>query len=137
MIETERFFAQNPVFSLNTFVEQVAAGVSAETAYGHVNYHVRTGRLRRLRNKLYAVVPADVASDEFTPDPYLVASVAGKGAPLGYHTALELLGVGHSVFRTFTVVVDRWAPPFEFDANRVEFVQAPPALRSRRSRTSV
>jgi predicted transcriptional regulator of viral defense system len=128
---TERFFAENPVFSLHTFMEQVAAGVSARTAYGHVDYYVRTGRLRRLRSKLYATVPADTEADEFAPDPYLVASVAGKGAPLGYHTALELLGVGHSVFRTLTVVVDRWAPPFEFDTTRVEFVQAPAAFRSR------
>jgi predicted transcriptional regulator of viral defense system len=75
------------------------------------------------------VVPAGVAPDEFTPDPYLVASVAGRGSPLSYHTALELLGVGHSVFRTMTVTVDRWAPPFEFDANRVEFVQAAASLR--------
>jgi predicted transcriptional regulator of viral defense system len=128
MRSTERFFAQNPVFSLDAFARDVGAGESVDTAYRHLDYYVRTGRLRRIRSKLYAVVPPDTEVETFTPDPYLVASVAGRGAPLGYHTALELLGVGHSVFSALTVVSDKWAKPFEFDGTRVEFVKTPAGL---------
>jgi predicted transcriptional regulator of viral defense system len=128
MRSTERFFAQNPVFSLDAFARNVGAGESVDTAYRHLDYYVRSGRLRRLRSKLYAVVPPDTEADAFTPDPYLVASVAGQGAPLGYHTALELLGVGHSIFHTLTVVSDKWAKAFEFEGTRVEFVKVPAGL---------
>ncbi len=130
MRSTERFFAQNPVFSLDAFAREVGAGESVDTAYRHLDYYVRTGRLRRIRSKLYAVVPPDTETETFTPDPYLVASVAGRGAPLGYHTALELLGVGHSVFHTLTVVSDKWAKPFGFDGTRVEFMGTPAGLRA-------
>lgn len=129
MRSTERFFAQNPVFSLDAFVHDVGAGESSHTVYRHLDYHVRSGRLRRVRSKLYAVVPADTEAETFVPDPYLVASVAGRGAPLGYHTALELLGVGHSVFHTLTVVSETWAKAFEFDGTRVEFVKVPAGLQ--------
>jgi predicted transcriptional regulator of viral defense system len=128
MRSTERFFAQNPVFSLDAFARDVGTGESVDTAYRHLDYYVRSGRLRRLRSKLYAVVPPDTEAEAFTPDPYLVAVVAGRGAPLGYHTALELLGVGHSVFHTVTVVSEKWAKAFEFDGTRVEFVKAPAGL---------
>jgi predicted transcriptional regulator of viral defense system len=128
MRSTERFFAQNSVFSLDAFTREVGASESVDTAYRHVDYYVRSGRLRRLRSKLYAVVPAGTPPEAFTPDPYLVGSVAGKGAPLGYHTALELLGVGHSVFHTVTVVSGTWSKAFEFDGTRLLFVKAPAAL---------
>jgi predicted transcriptional regulator of viral defense system len=130
MRSTERFLAQNPVFTLDAFARELGAGEPAATVYRRLDYYVGTGRLRRLRSKLYAVVPAGVEAQEFTPDPYLVAGVAGRGAPLGYHTALELLGVGHSVFHTLTVVSETWAKAFEFDAARVEFVRAPIGLRA-------
>jgi predicted transcriptional regulator of viral defense system len=128
MRSTERFLAQNPVFLLDAFVREVGIGGTTGTAYRHLDYYVRSGRLRRLRSKLYAVVPPGTEADAFTPDSYLVASVAGRGAPLGYHTALELLGVGHSVFHNVTVVSDKWAKAFEFDGARVEFVKAPVGL---------
>lgn len=129
MKSTERFFAQNPVFLLDAFVREVGAGRTTATTYRHLDYYVRSGRLRRIRSKLYAVVPSGVEAAEFAPDPYLVASVAGRGAPLAYHTALELLGVGHSVFHTVTVVSDKWEKAFEFDTTRLVFVTAPSSLR--------
>jgi predicted transcriptional regulator of viral defense system len=130
MRSTEQFLARNPVFTLDVFAREVGASELAGTAYRHLDYYVGVGRLRRVRSGLYAVVPAGLESEHFTPDPYLVASAAGRGAPLGYHAALELLGVGHSVFHTVTVVGDKWAKAFEFDATRVEFVKAPTSLRA-------
>ena len=130
MRSTEHFFARNPVFALDTFVREVGTSESVATAYRHLDYYVGVGRLRRVRSGLFAVVPAGIEPKSFTPDPYLVASVAGGGAPLGYHSALELLGVGQSVFHTVTVVSEKRARPFEFDNERVDFVLSPASLRN-------
>lgn len=129
MRSTEQFFARNPVFTLRAFAREVGANTSARTAYRQLDYHVGVGRLRRIRSGLYAVVPAGIEPGALAPDPYLVASAAGDGAPLGYHSALELLGVGHSVFHTVTVVSEKRAKPFEFDNERVVFVPPPVGLR--------
>ena len=131
MRSTEEFFSKNLVFTLAAFVAAGAPNRSATVAYRHLNYFVRVGRLKRVRSGLYAVVPAGVAPETYIPDPYLVAWAVGRGAPLGYHTALELLGVGHSVFRTKMVLTDRRAAAFDFDGHRVEFAPPPPRLRTR------
>ncbi len=131
MRSTEEFFSNNMVFTLDAFVAAGAPKRSATVAYRHLDYFVRVGRLTRVRSGLYAVVPAGVAPETYIPDPYLVAWAAGRGAPLGYHTALELLGVGHSVFRTKMVITDRRVTAFDFGSHRVEFAPPPPRLRAR------
>jgi predicted transcriptional regulator of viral defense system len=110
MRQTEQFFAEHPVFTLEQFASIVGRNVSTDISYRHLAYFARAGRVKRIRNALYAVVPPGVAAKVYTPDPYLVAATAGQGAPLGYHTALELLGVAHSMFRTKTVVSRRAFP---------------------------
>ena len=129
MRPTEQFFAESPVFTLERFAETVGKNVSTNVAYRHLAYFARVGRVKRIRNALYAVVPPGVAPEAYTPDPYLVAAAAGQGAPLGYHTALELLGVAQSVFRPKTVISDRRSAPFTFGDYGVEFVRPPAALK--------
>jgi predicted transcriptional regulator of viral defense system len=128
MGQAELFFADHPVFTLEQFAATVGAKVSTDVTYRHLAYYARTGRVKRLRNALWAVVPLGVDAGTHTPDPYLVAAAAGRGAPLGYHTALELLGVAQSVFRTKTVVSDRRSSSFVFGDYQVEFVRPPAAL---------
>jgi predicted transcriptional regulator of viral defense system len=128
MRQTEQFFAEHPVFTLEQFAATVGKRVSTDVAYRHLAYFGKAGRVKRLRNALYAVVTPGVASDTYTPDPYLVAASAGRGDPLGYHTALELLGVAQSVFRTKTVVSSRRSSSFTFGDYQVEFVRPSAAL---------
>jgi predicted transcriptional regulator of viral defense system len=125
---TETFFAEYPVFTLHQFSGTVGADVSTGVSYRHLAYYARAGRVKRLRNGLYAVVPPGVDPRTYTPDPYLVAAAAARGGPLGYHTALELLGVAQSVFRTKTVVSERRSASFTFADHQVEFVRPPAAL---------
>jgi len=128
MRSTEQFFAESPVFTLERFAGTVGKNVSTTVAYRRLAYFTRAGRVKRIRNALYAVVPPGIAPEAYTPDPYLVAAAAGRGAPLGYHTALELLGVAQSVFRSKTVVSARRNAPFTFGDYPVEFARPPAAL---------
>ena len=128
MRQTEQFFAEHPVFTLEQFAATVGRNVSTDVSYRHLAYFARAGRVKRVRNALYAVVPPGAAVEAYTPDPYLVAAAAGRGAPLGYHTALELLGVAHSMFRTKTVVSRHRSSSFVFGDYQVDFVSPPTAL---------
>jgi predicted transcriptional regulator of viral defense system len=128
MGQADIFFAQHPVFTLEQFAGTVGANVSTEVSYRHLAYYAGTGRVKRIRNALWAVVPLGADAATYTPDPYPVAGAAGLGDPLGYHTALELLGVAQSVFRTKTVVSERRSSSFTFGDYQVEFVRPPAAL---------
>ena len=59
------------------------------------------GRVVSVRRGVFAVVPVGIRPDAAHVDPYLVASRLAPDAVLGYHTALELHGHGHSVFHRF------------------------------------
>ena len=66
-----------------------------------LRYHVRAGHLLKLRRGLYTVVPAGADPGASPVDPCLLASRLAGDAVLGDHTALELYGKAHSVFREF------------------------------------
>jgi len=57
---------------------------------------IKDRRLMRIRNGLYAVRNPHETAEPF-PNKYLVGSKIRDVYYLGYHTALELLGAGHSV----------------------------------------
>jgi predicted transcriptional regulator of viral defense system len=94
------FFARHPVFRL---VDWAAAAGEDGVARAHerARHHVSAGRLLRVGRDLYAAVPPGVDPDRFSPDPYLVAAAIRPDALLSHHTALDLHGVAHSVFRRY------------------------------------
>lgn len=80
------FFARNPVFRLEEFVEaHVAAGRSAATSASLLRYHVAQGKLVNLRRGLYAAAPD-------APDPWLLASKLAPDAVIAYDGALSFHG---------------------------------------------
>lgn len=78
------------------------------------------GRLLRIRRGLYAARnPYD--PDEPLPDKYLLGSKIRKKYYLGYHTALELLGAGHSVHNGCYIAVPRSNPFRSFELPPLHF----------------
>ena len=78
---------------------------------------VREGRLLRIRKGLYAARnPYDPYQSP--PNKYLVGSKIRENYYLGYHTALELLGVGHSVHNGCYIAILQTHPfrPFEMES---------------------
>jgi len=99
--DNERLFARNPVLTLETWAKSLGGASAARRARERARYYTGTGRLRRLARGIYAVVPPGVDSENYLPDPYLVAASLRSDAILSHHTALDLLGVSHSVFNRF------------------------------------
>ena len=86
--------ARNPILTLETLGKACSGSGSAKTAREKARYYSRTGRLRMLTRRVYAVVPPGADPATFVPDPYLVAAVLRPDAVLSHHAALDLLGVG-------------------------------------------
>lgn len=99
MTELEAFLQTHPVFTLRQFRELVGRRATPASTQARIKYHLGRGRLRLVEKGLYAVVPPGVEAKRFTPDRFLVAAALRDDAVLAYHSALELLGHAHSVYR--------------------------------------
>jgi predicted transcriptional regulator of viral defense system len=61
-------------------------------------------------------------------DAYLVASKLATDAVLAFHTALDVLGFGHSVFNTYHYFSKTYRRPVRFRGGEYRSVKAPPKL---------
>lgn len=107
---------------------------SPRTVDSLLAYHVRQGRLVRVRRGLYATVSKGTPASRFVPDPFSLAAKAVDDAVLAYHTALELHGRAYSAFRTFTFLTEHAVRPFRFRDDLFRPVALPRALRTPRGR---
>ena len=102
----DEFFYKHQVFRHEEFAlfkaaQGVTKSISVNTA---LMYYVKSGRIKSIRRKLYAVVPPDQSRDDVMVDPYLIAGKATDDAIISYHSALELMGVAYSSFGQLTYV---------------------------------
>lgn len=130
-MKIKAFFHSHPVFRYDEFAAWKAAQGTNNVRAVHkaLFYYTETGRILNVRRGLYAVVPPDVTSDDFSVDPYLVASKSSIGNVLAYHTALELHGVTYSVFEQFYFLTSQKIKPFEFRGQLFQPVGFPVVLK--------
>jgi predicted transcriptional regulator of viral defense system len=122
----QRFFAEHPVFT-TAAVSQFLAKNGSENRWTRkalLAHHQKQGRILRVRQGLYAVVPFGAEPAKFEPDAFLVAACATEDGVLAYHTALELYGRAHTVFAQFHFLTRHFCRPFEFRGKR--FLGLPP-----------
>lgn len=116
----QRFFSQHPVFATGAVAGFLAKNGSENrwTRKALLAHHQKHGRILRVRQGLYAVVPFGVEPATFDPDAFLVAAYATDDAILAYHTALEFYGRAHTVFTQFYFLTSHFCRPFEFRGKR-------------------
>jgi predicted transcriptional regulator of viral defense system len=129
-MKLENFFHRHPVFT----GEELTAFLASEgprnsrTQEALLVYHVKTGRLVRVRRGLYAVVPPGASAETYPVDPYLLASRMTKDAVLAYHTALEFHGKAYSIYEHFTYLAPSPSRPVSFQSLQFKGVGFPKAL---------
>ena len=130
----DSFFVRHPVFTLEEFKAFHSKGkaVGQRASEALIAYHLKTGKLQRLRQGFFAVVPPGESVDEFTPDPFLIAARIRSEAVLVHHTALEFHGRAYSVFNDFTCQTTSVIRPFIFRNWRFGAVPVPAPLRSKK-----
>jgi len=126
---TRDFLTQHPVFTLATFRGEAAKhGVSPSAVVTRLRYALARGDLMLVTNGVYAVVPSG-GRTEFRPDRFLVATALRDDAVLAYHSALELLGLAHSVYRDVYYLTARRRRDVRLADGRVRALLPPKRLR--------
>ncbi len=131
-MKTRDFFATHPVFSLDEATEALRPPGGRRGTVERLKHHVASDRLVLVTRGVYAVVPYGVEADEFVPDPILVAAAARPDGIFSYHSALELLGVAHSLFNDVAVFTGSRRRPLQVGAHVIRFLAYPAALAAPR-----
>jgi len=120
-VTTREFLSQYSVFSLDTAREHLPGDTRQR-----IQHAVETAKATMLRRGLYAAVPPGSAPDQVEPDRYLVLSQARPDVVIAGHSALELLGLGHSEWLVCSAYSSRRRT--KFSVRSVEYsVVVPPA----------
>ena len=127
-ISLEAFLNANPVFRLEEYAEAQGRPQDLDAIRNQVKYHVRRGRIKRVAAGVYAAVPFDQSPESFWPDPVLVAACLRPDGLFSHHTALELLGAGHSVWNVCTLFCESPPAPRSLGDRRIQFLAFPRAL---------
>ena len=129
-MKLEHFFNRHPVFT----GDELAAFLATEgprnsrTQEALLLYHVKSGRLVRVRRGLYTVVPPGASAASYPVDPFLLTSRMTKDAVLAYHTALEFHGKAYSVYEHFTYLSAAPARPVSFRSHQFKGGHFPKTL---------
>ncbi len=128
-MKTADFLATHPVFSLEEATNALVPPRGRAGTVARLKHHLANGRLKPLGRGTYAVVPAGVDAKRFQPDAYLVARSLRPDAVFSHHSALELLGVSHSVWNRCTLYTARRRRALELGGQTVSFLDQPHAMR--------
>jgi predicted transcriptional regulator of viral defense system len=113
----DRFFYENPVFRLSEFSAwklKNGFSIHPHSIRNALQYYLKRGRIIRIKQELYAVVPPNMHPDTMSVDPYLIAGKLTDDSVIGFHSALELHGVAYTHFDHFYFMTKRKAQPFEY-----------------------
>ena len=127
----QEFFFRHHVFTYDEFrahcLEQEAR--ERRTVDSLLTYHLKQGRLLRVRRGLFASVSPGVLPKDAPVDSYLMASRLAPDAVLAYHSALEVYGKVYSTFHKYFYLTDRAARFFEFRGEAFVAVRFPSGLK--------
>lgn len=112
----DSFFSQSPIFSLNQLADYKSKAGTAKKEHlsQTLQYYLRKGRIISIRRGLFAVIPPHLSPEEAYIDPYALATNVTEDSILAYHTALELLGIAHTVFQRQTFKTRHKVKPFRY-----------------------
>jgi predicted transcriptional regulator of viral defense system len=128
-LKTAEFFNINPVFSLDQAVEDLAPPGGRSGTLERLNYHQKTGRLKRVSRGIYAVVPPGLPEEGFQPDVFLTAAAARPDGIYSHHSALTLFGAAHSVWNRCTLYTARRRRPLYLNSAEIQFLEPPGPLK--------
>lgn len=131
MPKTTEFLAKHPVFTIDEFVEFVAArgATRRRSAHDLLRYHEAQGHVLRVRRGLYASVPVGADADTWTVDSLLLASRLAPDAVVAYHTALAAHALAYSTSTTISYLTRRAATRLAWRGVGYQAVTVPRRLR--------
>jgi predicted transcriptional regulator of viral defense system len=125
------FLESNPVFTLDELRRHFSIQNGGREASDIIQHNKKMGRLGMIKEGLYyAIRPGQ--NDQTAPvDAFLLASKLAPDAVLAYHTALDLLGFGHSEFNSYYCFSNRFRPALRFRKDHFRVVLTPDKLQKK------
>ena len=123
------FLENNPVFTLQEVREQLQYDKRDRKPYDLVLHQKKMGRIGAVKEGLYFSVRPGNTAEQTNPDPFLVASKLADDSMLAFHTALDLLGYGHSLFNIYYYFSNRFRPALHFRGNHFRCIVTPGKLQ--------
>jgi hypothetical protein len=130
-VDTQQFLATHPVFSLTEAQNTLRPPGGSRGTVERLKHYLETGRLELVTREVYATVPPGVDPARHRPDSFLVAVTVRPDALFSHHSALELLGAGHSAWKQCTVWTESRRKRLGLDGGVVHFLEHPKPLRDR------
>jgi|WetSurMetagenome_2_1015567.scaffolds.fasta_scaffold379104_1 predicted transcriptional regulator of viral defense system len=125
------FLDHSPVFTLSELVrwlQENSAKAPRAAAYNFIKNRRRAGRLAAIKEGLYFVVRPGATETTTTLDEFLITSKLAPDATLAFHTALDVLGFGHSLFSTHYYFSKTSRRPVRFRKGLFRCVKYPATL---------
>ncbi len=125
------FLRKYPVFTGDDLDRHLASHseVGERTRESILSYYQKSGRIVRVRNNLYAVVPPEADPDTYPIDPFLIASRLTDDAVISHQAALQFYGKSYFLRRCITYSAGRPLLRFTFRAQEYRGIKFPKALR--------
>ena len=130
-MEYNNFFNTHPVFT----IEKLRFAVNSKnikSIYNNLKYYLNKNRIRSVRQGLYYVIPEGSHLDKFYPNNILVTSCLSKDVVLAFHSALEVMGYGHSLFHRFFYYSPDRKRKFYFRGNEFICIKIPEKLKEKK-----
>ncbi|MFW6121930.1 MAG: type IV toxin-antitoxin system AbiEi family antitoxin domain-containing protein [Petrotogales bacterium] len=112
----EHFFQKKVVFTKDEFMKFIEKNLNSDPKnyYLLLNYYSKRGRILKVRNNLYSVVPLDTKKENYMPKSYLIAGKVTNDSVLSYSSAMEYYGVTYSLLNLRTFFTSKKIKPFYF-----------------------
>jgi predicted transcriptional regulator of viral defense system len=129
-MKLQESLTKHPVFTYEEFAGffKTKESRSSRTRDSLLAYHVRNGRLLRIKRGLYVTVPPGEDPKAYPVDPFLLAAKMTEDSLLAYHTALEFHGKAHSVHERFFYLTGTFPRTLTFRGYRFLGVKFPKKL---------
>jgi predicted transcriptional regulator of viral defense system len=123
------FLEDHPVFTIEELRGYFSFQNGGREASDMLLHNKRMRRIGTIKAGLYYAVRPGQKVLQAPVDPFLLTSKLASDAVLAFHSALDLLGFGHSVFNTYYYFSDRFRPARRFRHEHFRCVVTPEALR--------
>ena len=127
------FLETHPVFTIEELRKYFSLPDGSRNASDILMHNKRMGRIGVVKTGLYYIVRPGSIDASTQVDPFLIAAKLASDAVLSFHTALDLLGFGHSIFNSYYYYSHRFRPAIRFRNDHFRCVLIPEKMQKKSS----
>ncbi len=125
------FFNSHPVFTIDEFRRFLSLPPYSVQASAIMFHQKKMGRVGIIKNGLYFAIRPGRNARNTSVDPYLVASKQASDVVLAYQAALDVLGLGQSVVKTYHYFSNGFPRALKFQNKHFRLVAIPEQLETK------